>query len=36
MEGDLTGAALGVVGASLVVVNQEGVDEDARVLGWNT
>lgn len=36
MEGDLTSAALGVVGASLVVVNQQGVDEDAGVLGWNT
>lgn len=36
MEGDLASAALGVVGASLVVVNQQGVDEDAGVLGWNT
>lgn len=36
MEGDLAGAALGVVGASLVVVDQQGVDEDAGVLGWNT
>lgn len=32
VEGDLTGTAFRVVGASLVVMNQEGIDEDAGVL----
>lgn len=36
VKGDLAGATLGVVGASLVVVNQEGVDQNAGVLGWHT
>lgn len=36
VEGDLAGATLGVVGTSLVVVNQEGVDQNAGVPGRHT
>ena len=32
VEGDLTGAALRVVGTSFVVVDQEGIDQNAGVL----
>lgn len=35
VEGDLTGAAFRVVGASFVVVDEEGVDQNTGVLGWH-
>lgn len=36
MERNLTGAALGVVGATFVVVKQEGIDQNAGVTWGNT
>lgn len=35
VEGDLAGAPLGVISASLVVVDQQGVDQGTGVLGWH-
>lgn len=35
VESDLTGAAFRVVGASFVVVDQEGVDQNTGVLWWH-